>query len=51
MKEIKIWVDDCRPAPAGYYFRTSIDAVNSMNPIGVQNIRAIIQRDGWKETL
>ena len=26
MKEIRIWVDDCRPAPAGYYSRTSVNA-------------------------
>lgn len=25
--------------------------IHSMNPVGVQNMRAIIQRNGWKEIL
>jgi hypothetical protein len=25
--------------------------IHSMNPVGVQNMRAIIQRNGWKEVL
>ena len=26
-----------------------VKSANSMNPIGVQNMKAIIQRNGWKE--
>ena len=104
---IKLWIDDCRPAPEGYVWCKSVnnakyyidkysnrldwdnnivdeielididhDAgdyacdggdyirlldwleetgrnypihIHSMNPVGVQNMRAIIQRNGWKE--
>jgi hypothetical protein len=104
---MKLWIDDLRPAPAGYtWVKTVNDAkwyiesaeeieelfptgtpiiklidldhdagdcycgggdyirildwleftnrnytirIHSMNPVGVQNMRAIIQRNGWKE--
>ena len=102
---IKLWVDDLRPAPEGYIWCHSVyraikeieicenpldyqekksielidtdhDAgeyaqyggdyirlldwleetgrnypirIHSMNPVGVQNMRAIIRRNGWKE--
>lgn len=102
---MKLWIDDVRPAPEGYYWCKSvneakrmirnagfihgdetywtIDIINidhdagdfvndggdyiklldwleetgrnypihihSMNPVGVANMRAIIQRNGWKE--
>ena len=108
MKNIKIWIDDCRPAPkdyiwcktvneaklviqnietlysieetaclpsialisidhdAGDYAKFGGDYINvltwmekqgynipihihSMNVVGVQNMRAIIQHNGWKE--
>ena len=35
---MKLWVDDVRPASKGY-----------MNPVGVQNMIRIIQRNGWTE--
>lgn len=101
--EIKIWVDDIRPAPYGYFHARSVEeakaliwafeagygpafikeinldhdagdfaidggdyieilnwlesrhthsypiALHSMNPVGVENMRRIIQRNGWKE--
>ena len=97
---MKLWIDDVRPAPEGYYWRESVNVakcfiqmcerkgieielldldhdagcfandggdyiklldwleetgrsypirIHSMNPVGVQNMRAIIQRNGWKE--
>ena len=97
---MKLWIDDVRPAPYGYYQIRSVDAaiayieasdkfnidielididhdagdyaiyggdyirlldwlertgrnypihIHSMNPVGVQNMRAIIQRNNWKE--
>lgn len=98
---MKLWIDDLRPAPAGYYWVRSVseakriicdpvvnkdfpieiididhDAgayaqqggdyiklldwleetgrsypirIHSMNPVGVANMRAIIQRNGWTE--
>lgn len=98
---MKLWIDDVRPAPEGYYWlRTVIDAkflieslgdsfanqielididhdagdyasdggdyirlldwleetgrsypirIHSQNPVGVANMRAIIERNGWKE--
>ena len=33
---IGLWIDDIRDSP-------------SMNPIGVANMRAIVQKNGWKE--
>lgn len=101
MRRIKLWIDDWRPAPAGYFpCESTNDAVatiellldrnwtielididhdagafakdggdyikvlkwmeaegindipiriHSMNPVGVQNMRAIIQKNGWTE--
>ena len=104
---MKLWIDDVRPAPKGYYWIKSVDQairvinkysnwldnnmqgidlielididhdagayahfggdyiklldwleeqgmsypihIHSMNPVGVANMRAIIQRNGWKE--
>lgn len=98
---IKIWIDDCRPAPQGYIWLKSVNEakrfisdphiqysykitlididhdagdyaqfggdyiklldwleetgrnypikIHSMNPVGVANMRAIIQRNSWKE--
>ena len=98
MKEIRIWVDDIRTPPKGYFWVNTVcqtikliellelkgceideisldhDAgdfgppdyikvldwleetgrnypirIHSMNPVGIQNMRAIIERNGWKE--
>ena len=98
---MKLWIDDVRPAPKGYYWVRSVNEakrvicdpfvcknhpitlidmdhdagifayqggdyiklldwleetgrnypirIHSMNPVGVANMRAIIQRNGWKE--
>lgn len=96
---MKIWIDDIRPAPYGYYWIQTVDAaiatiqeyfneieiidldhdagdyahcggdyiqilnwlekihftrpikihIHSMNPVGIQNMRAIIQRNDWEE--
>lgn len=101
---MKLWIDDVRPAPDGWYQCRSVNAakevfmanygniravsvdhdsgtyarwggdyinflkwleeeeqttgkkivnfpihIHSMNPVGVENMRAIIQRNGWKE--
>ena len=102
---MKLWIDDCRPAPEGYkWIKTVSEAkiwccqhidphkvlhieefnldhdagaevtdggdyiklldwleannivnekftfhIHSMNPVGVQNMRAIIQKNGWRE--
>ena len=103
---MKLWIDDVRPAPEGYFWAKSVndakyciewgetyvipygkrlevididhDAgifahdggdyiklldwleetgrnypihIHSMNPVGVANMRVIIQRNGWKEVL
>jgi hypothetical protein len=99
-KEMKLWIDDVRPAPEGYKWVKSVvsaqiaiieherycvafdlldidhDAgdyasdggdyiclldwleetgrnypihIHSQNPVGVQNMRRIIERNGWKE--
>ena len=40
---MKIWIDDVRVAPKGYVW------CKSMNPVGVENMRRIIERNGWKE--
>lgn len=100
---LKLWIDDVRPAPDGYYWIASVDdakcfievnesrcshrielididhdagsyathggdyiklldwleetgrnypiRIHSMNPVGRENMRAIIQRNGWKEVL
>jgi hypothetical protein len=101
---MKLWIDDVRPAPEGYFWAHSVEdakyhikwweqhviphgeilelididhdagdfahdggdfiklldwfektgrdypiRIHSMNPVGVANMRAIIQRNGWKE--
>ena len=94
---MKLWIDDCRPAPTGYIWIKSVNAakeiieatkekieilsvdhdagyyaqfggdyiklldwleetgrnypieIHSMNPIGVANMRRIIDRNGWTE--
>ena len=98
---MKIWIDDCRPAPKGYYWCKSVNhakrllidphvqytekielididhdageyadkggdyiklldwfeetgrnypiRIHSQNPVGVANMRAIIERNGWEE--
>ena len=98
---MKIWIDDCRPAPEGYYWCKSVNQakrllidphvqytekielididhdagdyaglggdyikfldwleetgrnypirIHSMNPVGVENMRRIIQKNGWRE--
>ena len=98
---MKIWIDDIRPAPKGYYWCRSVNEakrviidpvinydykitlididhdagdyvsdggdyikllnwleetgrdypirIHSMNPVGVENMRRIIQRNNWKE--
>lgn len=104
---MKLWIDDVRPAPEGYYWIKSVDQairvinkysnwldnnmqgidlielidmdhdagvyahfggdyiklldwleeqgmsypihIHSMNPVGVENMRRIIQRNGWRE--
>ena len=101
---MKLWIDDCRPAPEGYIWLKSVNEarnyitlneyharsvedcislisldhdagkyatdggdyiklldwleetkrnypirIHSQNPVGVQNMRAIIERNGWKE--
>lgn len=98
---MKIWIDDCRPAPEGYYWCKSVNQakrllidphvqytekielididhdagdyaelggdyikfldwleetgrnypirIHSMNPVGIENMRRIIQKNGWRE--
>ncbi len=103
---MKLWIDDVRPAPEGYYWAKSVNSakrqiqwietfkdfgfnnltidlididhdageyvsdggdyiklldwleetgrnypirIHSMNPVGVENMRRIIERNGWKE--
>lgn len=96
---MKLWIDDCRPAPTGYIWFKSVNEVkewirrieytwgielididhdagdyacdggdyiailnwleetgrnypiriHSMNPVGRENMRRIIERNGWKE--
>ena len=98
---MKIWIDDVRPAPKGYYWCKSVNQakrllvdphvqytekielididhdagkyaadggdyvklldwlekigrsypirIHSMNPVGVENMRRIIQKNGWRE--
>lgn len=99
---MKLWIDDCRPAPPGYWWCKSVNdakrcimdpviqysykgielidtdhdageyakyggdyiellnwleetgrnypiRIHSMNPVGVENMRRIIQRNGWRE--
>ena len=38
------WLEEKGIVDTGYFFH-----IHSMNPVGVQNMRAIIQRNGWRE--
>ena len=38
------WLEEFGFVDTGYSFR-----LHSMNPVGVQNMRAIIQKNNWKE--
>lgn len=38
------WLEESGLVDTGYSFR-----LHSMNPVGVQNMRAIIQKNNWKE--
>ena len=97
---MKLWIDDCRPAPVGYFWILTVEdailtiltceglgdkievidmdhdagdyakyggdyikildwleqtnynypiRIHSMNPVGVENMRRIIQKNGWRE--
>ena len=100
---MKLWIDDVRPAPDGYWWCKSVNEakrfisdphiqvchkialididhdageyaqyggdyiklldwleetgrsypihIHSMNPVGIENMRAIIKRNGWKEVI
>jgi hypothetical protein len=100
---MKLWIDDVRPAPDGYWWCRSVNEakriitdphiqycheiklidmdhdagdyaqyggdyiklldwleetgrnypirIHSMNPVGIENMRVIIQRNGWKEVI
>lgn len=38
------WLEAKNIVDTGYSFR-----IHSMNPVGVQNMRAIIEKNGWRE--
>ena len=38
------WLETQNIVDTGYFFH-----IHSMNPVGVQNMRAIIQHNGWRE--
>ena len=38
------WLESKGIVDTGYFFH-----IHSMNPVGVQNMRAIIQHNGWRE--
>ena len=42
--EVLNWLEREWIVDTGYFFH-----IHSMNPVGVQNMRAIIQHNGWKE--
>ena len=42
--EILNWLEEQGCVDTGYFFH-----IHSMNPVGVQNMRNIIKRNGWKE--
>lgn len=42
--EILNWLESEGIVDTGYFFH-----IHSMNPVGVQNMRAIIQHNGWRE--
>ena len=42
--QILNWLEANHIVDTGYFFQ-----IHSMNPVGVQNMRAIIQHNGWRE--
>lgn len=38
------WLENMGCVDTGYFFH-----IHSMNPVGVQNMRTIIQHNGWRE--
>lgn len=38
------WLENVGIVDTGYFFH-----IHSMNPVGIQNMRAIIQHNGWRE--
>lgn len=38
------WLETEGIVDTGYFFH-----IHSMNPVGIQNMRAIIQKNGWRE--
>ena len=38
------WLEAKNIVDTGYFFH-----IHSMNPVGIQNMRAIIQKNGWRE--
>lgn len=38
------WLEEVGYVDTGYFFH-----LHSQNPVGVQNMRAIIQHNGWRE--
>lgn len=38
------WLEGCGMVDTGYFFH-----IHSMNPVGVQNMRNIIEHNGWRE--
>lgn len=38
------WLEAKNIVDTGYFFH-----IHSMNPVGIQNMRAIIQKNGWQE--
>ena len=38
------WLEEQNIVDTGYFFH-----IHSMNPVGVQNMRAIIEHNGWRE--
>lgn len=38
------WLEEQMLPDSGYFFH-----IHSMNPVGVMNMRAIIEKNGWKE--
>lgn len=42
--EILNWLESEGIVDTGYFFH-----IHSMNPVGVENMRRIIQKNGWRE--
>ena len=47
--ELLKWLEEKEYGGAGWNPCDIHFHIHSMNPVGVQNMRAIIQRNGWKE--